>query len=42
MAFFNLLRKHYFKAMIDIKSHPEYKGKIYSMYNDLFVLLSNT
>ncbi|CAO0789974.1 unnamed protein product [Mucor circinelloides] len=25
MAFFNLLRKHYFNAMIDIKSHPEYK-----------------
>ncbi|KAG2191913.1 hypothetical protein INT46_006795 [Mucor plumbeus] len=25
MAFFNLLRRHYFKAMIDIKSHPEYK-----------------
>ncbi|KAK4511307.1 uncharacterized protein ATC70_012522 [Mucor velutinosus] len=25
MAFFNLLRKHYFNAMIDIKSHCEYK-----------------
>lgn len=25
MAFFNLLRKHYCNAMIDIKSHPEYK-----------------
>ncbi|GAN08405.1 hypothetical protein MAM1_0203d07916 [Mucor ambiguus] len=25
MAFLNLLHKHYFSAMIDIKSHPEYK-----------------
>ncbi|CAO3649977.1 unnamed protein product [Mucor fragilis] len=26
MAFFNLLRKHYFNAMIDFRTHPEYKG----------------
>jgi hypothetical protein len=35
MAFFNLLQKHYFKAMIDIKSHPEYKGKL--IYKSLFI-----